>query len=407
VLWLFAPSPQDTFLKFLHPNVPILTVAQALMMSSNSLIVATAALVGYNLAEDKSLATLPLAVQFIAVMCTSIPAAMLMQKIGRKAAFLVACLFGFGGGLLTSIGIMQHEFWIFVAGTTLIGIFNGFGNYYRFTAADSVAVAYKSRAVSYIMLGGVVAAVAGPTLARHSREWLGSAEFAGSYMMLMVLYVASFIVLSFLKIEQQSSDSDDKEEPVRPLSEIIRQPDYMVALICAMFGYAIMSFVMTATPLAMDQAAFLFDDTSIVIQWHVMAMFAPSFFTGTLIVRFGVLRILFAGAVFGVLCVMINLMGTQMIHFLSALICLGLSWNFLFVGSTTLLSKTYRKSERNKAQALNDFIVFTTVAIGSLSSGALQNAYGWQAVNRGVIPFLFIIFLAVIWLHWHRKRQVN
>ena len=394
-------------MKFLHPNVPILAVAQALMMSSNSLIVATAALVGYNLAEDKSLATLPLAVQFIAVMCTSIPAAMLMEKIGRKPAFLVACLFGIGGGALTSFGIMQSEFWIFVAGTTLIGIFNGFGNYYRFTAADSVAVPYKGKAVSYMMLGGVVAAVAGPTLARNSREWMDSAEFAGSYMMLMLLYGASFIVLSFLKIEQKSSDSNDTEEPSRPLSEIIRQPDYMVALICGMFGYAIMSFVMTATPLAMDQASFLFDDTSIVIQWHVMAMFAPSFFTGTLIVRFGVLRILFSGAVFGVLCVTINLMGTQLVHFLSALICLGLSWNFLYVGATTLLSETYRKSERNKAQAMNDFIIFTTVSIGALSSGALQNAYGWQAVNRGVIPFLIIIFMAVIWLHWHRKKQLN
>ena len=394
-------------MNILHPNVPILTVAQALMMSSNSLIVATAALVGYNLAEDKSLATLPLAVQFIAVMCTSIPAAMLMEKIGRKPAFLVACLFGIGGGALTSFGIMQSEFWIFVAGTTLIGIFNGFGNYYRFTAADSVAVPYKGKAVSYMMLGGVVAAVAGPTLARNSREWMDSAEFAGSYMMLMLLYGASFIVLSFLKIEQKSSDSNDTEEPSRPLSEIIRQPDYMVALICGMFGYAIMSFVMTATPLAMDQASFLFDDTSIVIQWHVMAMFAPSFFTGTLIVRFGVLRILFSGAVFGVLCVTINLMGTQLVHFLSALICLGLSWNFLYVGATTLLSETYRKSERNKAQAMNDFIIFTTVSIGALSSGALQNAYGWQAVNRGVIPFLMIIFMAVIWLHWHRKKQLN
>lgn len=382
-------------------------MAQALMMSSNSLIVATAALVGYNLAIDKSLATLPLAVQFIAVMCTSIPAAMVMQKFGRKAAFLLACGFGVGGGVLASTAILNNNFWGFVAGTTCVGIFNGFGNYYRFTAADSVPIAYKSKAVSYTMLGGVVAAIAGPTLARYSREWIDNAEFAGSYMAVIGVYITSFIVLSFLKMDHNKAKQEKDETPGRSLLTIARQPDYFVALICAMFGYGVMSFVMTATPLAMDQAAFLFDDTSLVIQWHVMAMFAPSFFTGSLIVRFGVLRVMFAGAMFGVLCVSINLLGTQLMHFMTALIFLGLSWNFLFVGATTLLSETYRNNERNKAQALNDFIVFSTVSIGSLSSGALQNAYGWQAVNKGVLPFLLIIMMAICWLTYQRSKSPN
>ncbi|MFT5321204.1 MAG: MFS family permease, partial [Pseudohongiellaceae bacterium] len=187
------------------------------MMSCNSLIVATAALVGYNLAIDKSLATLPLAVQFIAVMCTSIPAAMVMEKIGRKAAFLIACGFGVGGGVLTSTAIINGNFWLFVCGTALIGIFNGFGNYYRFTAADSVELAYKSKAVSYTMLGGVVAAVAGPTLARMSREWIGDAEFAGSYMAIIFIYLASFAVLSFLHIEDKGSRRSARKESGRPI----------------------------------------------------------------------------------------------------------------------------------------------------------------------------------------------
>ena len=393
-------------MRFLHPNVPLLAIGQALMMSSNSLMVATAALVGYNLAVDKSLATLPLAMQFIAVMCTSIPAAMLMEKIGRKAAFLFACGFGVGGGVLASTAILNHQFWLFVAGTTLVGIFNGFGNYFRFTAADSVEPAYKSKAVSYTMLGGVIAAVAGPTLARASREWINDAEFAGSYMAVIFLYLANFVILSFLNIEKKRKGEDENRDSGRPLLQIALQPDYIVALVCGMFGYGIMTFVMTATPLAMDQAAFLFEDTSVVIQWHVMAMFAPSFFTGTLIQRFGVLSIMGLGAMAGVGCVIINLTGTGFIHFLVALVLLGISWNFLFVGATTLLTQTYESSERNKAQALNDFIVFSTVSLGSLSSGALQNAYGWQAVNKGVIPFLGAIFLAIFWLYRRRQRRV-
>jgi len=375
------------------------------MMSNNSLLVATAALVGFNLAEDKSFATLPLAVQFIAVMCTSIPAAMVMERIGRKKAFLLACFFGIGGGILTSMAIKNQHFWFFVAGIALVGVFNGFGNYYRFTAADSVELAYKSRAVSYTMLGGVVAAVAGPTLARLSRQWIDGAEFAGSYMVSIVLYSISFGVLSFLKIEDTGNNRRSPDYSTgRPLLEIVMQPEYIVAVICGMLGYAVMSFVMTATPLAMDQAEFLFDDTAVVIQWHVMAMFAPSFFTGNLIVRFGVLRIMFAGAVFGLACVVINLVGTGFLHFLFALVFLGLSWNFLFVGATTLITDTYRPEERNKAQAVNDFLVFTTVSLGSLSSGALQNAFGWQTVNQGALLPLLVIVAAIAWLSRYRLR---
>ena len=393
-------------MKFLHPNVPLLTCAQALMMSCNSLMVATAALVGFSLAEDKSLATLPLAAQFIAVMCTSIPAAMVMQRIGRKKAFLLACFFGVGGGVLTSVAILAGNFWLFVFGVLGMGIFNGFGNYFRFTAADSVEAPYKSRAVSYTMLGGVVAAIAGPTLARHSREWIATAEFAGSYLSVIVLYMGIFGVLSFLNIENEDFGRTRGNTGGRPLIEIARQPDYIVAVICAMLGYSVMSFVMTATPLAMDQAAYLFDDTAIVIQWHVMAMFAPSFFTGNLILRFGVLRIMTTGAVFGLACAAINLSGTGFGHFLAALVLLGLSWNFLFVGATTLLTETYRPEERNKAQALNDFIVFSTVSLGSLSSGALQNAFGWQAVNQGVLPPLLLVLLAIAWLARFRARAL-
>jgi len=224
-------------------------------------------------------------------------------------------------------------------------------------------------------------------------------------MVSIVLYSISFGVLSFLKIEDTGNNRRSPDYSTgRPLLEIVMQPEYIVAVICGMLGYAVMSFVMTATPLAMDQAEFLFDDTAVVIQWHVMAMFAPSFFTGNLIVRFGVLRIMFAGAVFGLACVVINLVGTGFLHFLFALVFLGLSWNFLFVGATTLIADTYRPEERNKAQAVNDFLVFTTVSLGSLSSGALQNAFGWQTVNQGALLPLLVIVAAIAWLSRYRLR---
>jgi MFS family permease len=386
----------------MHKNVSILSINLALMMSCTSLIVATSALVGFNLAENKALATLPLAVQFIAVMLTSIPAAMLMQKIGRKAAFMYSCCFGIMGGVLASYAILNHNFWLFVIATFLIGIFNGFGNYYRFTAADSVDIPYKSKAVSWTMIGGVFAAVIGPNLAKYSREWIEGAEFAGGYMAIIALYIANLFVLNFLKIEHKKISTNQSLDSGRKLSVIFKQPKYIVAVICGMLGYGVMSFVMTATPLAMDKRAFLFDDTSLVIQWHVLAMFVPSFFTGNLIARFGTLPIMVVGTFLGLGCVAINLMGSSFYHFVTALAFLGLGWNFLFVGSTSLLTETYQPEERNKAQALNDFIVFTTVALSSLSSGALQNVYGWQVVNAGVIPLLSIILLSIAWLKFSR-----
>ena len=369
------------------------------------MIVATAALVGFALATDKSLSTLPLAAQFIATMLTSIPAAMLMQRLGRKASFMLATLFGVAGGFLGCLAILNHRFWLFVLATTLIGVFQGFSNYIRYTAAESVEIAFKSKAIAFVMLGGVLAAVIGPNLAKYSREWIEGAEFAGSYGAVIMLYVLVLFVLSFLKLDEsnenlQKEDSQGNitRDTGRPLWEIARQPDYIVAMISGMIGYGVMSFVMTATPLAMHQHAFIFNDTSFVIQWHVLAMFAPSFFTGNLIVRFGVIKVMICGAILGLVCVLINLQGTSLLHFVTALICLGVSWNFLFVGATTMITDTYEAREKNKAQALNDFAVFTTVALASLSAGALQNLFGWEVVNIGVLPLLAFVAAALFWL---------
>jgi MFS family permease len=384
--------------KGLHRNVYLLSLSAALAMSCNTLIIATAALVGYDLASDKSFATLPLALQFVATMCTSIPAALLMQRIGRKPAFLLATLAGAAGGVLATLAILGQDFWLFVAANICVGIFNGFANYFRFTAADSVGLAQKSRAVSLVMTGGLLAAFLGPNLARLSRDWLASAEFAGGYLVSVLLYMLVFCLLSGLRIGDPPGVGGTVVDSARPLRQILQQPRFLVALLCGTLGYCVMTFVMTATPLSMQDHAFHFNASSTVIQWHVVAMFAPCFFTGSLIARFGVGTIMASGALFGLASVATNLSGSGFGQYLAGLILLGLSWNFLFVGATTLLTESYQPAEKNKAQALNDFIVFTLVALASLSAGTLQNRYGWQVVNLSVIPLLLLAMASALWL---------
>lgn len=378
-------------------NIPLLAISQALMMSSTMLIITTVALVGTELATDKSLATLPLAILFFAVMLTSIPAAMLMQKIGRKKAFMFSTLFGVVGGVFATYAIVADKFWLFAVGTGLIGIFNGFGNYFRFTAADSVESSKKSRAISYVMLGGVVAAIIGPNLANYTHASIADATYAGSYASIIILYILIFITLGFLKLPDANINLRDATSlDARSLRVIVLQPKFIIGLICGMFGYGVMSFVMTATPLAMHGHSHSFSDTSFVIQWHTLAMFAPSFFTGHLINRFGIYNILLFGVLFGFACVAINLNGSSVEHYWLALFSLGLSWNFLFIGATTLVTETYTAAERSKTQAFNDFMIFTSVAFSSLSAGFLQHEFGWQVVNWGVIPLLTIILVSII-----------
>lgn len=387
-------------------NIPVLALSQALMMSATSMIITAGALAGQSLAADKSLATLPLALQFIATMLVTIPASFALKRWGRRNGYMAATGLGIAGGLIGAWGLLTHQFWLFVFSGVLVGAFNAFGGYYRFTAADAVPVEQKSKAISYVMVGGVIAAFVGPNLANWSRDWLPNATFAGSYLALIGIYIMALVVLANLRLPHVAVDDvDEHGHASRPLMTIIRQPRFAVAAICGMLGYGVMSFLMTATPLAMHHHAHAFSDTSFVIQWHVLGMFAPSFFTGHLIRHFGVLKILLMGALLGFACVGVNLQGTSVWHFWLALVFLGISWNFLFVGSSTLLTETYHPSERAKTQAANDFLVFSTVAMASLLAGSLQHLYGWRAVNFGVVPLLSIILLAILWLSLSAKNK--
>ena len=377
-------------------------------MSAMTLITTTSALVGYQLATDKSYATLPFAAVLIATMLTSIPAAKFMQRFGRKAGFLLASLIGITGASICTLAILHRHFWGFLLASILVGIFNGFGTYYRFTAADAVADQYKSRAIALVMAGGVLAAVIGPNIANYTQHLFSQAQFAGGYASIIGIYFLSLILVSFLKLtDTNTTNSDEAPIKARPLKSIMLQPQFVVALICGTFGYAVMSFLMTATPLAMHHHAHPFADTAFVIQWHVLGMFAPSFVTGHLIRRIGLIPVLAVGALLGLACTIINLNGTSVTHFFLALLLLGISWNFLFIGATTMLTETYHPVERFKTQAINDFIVFSTVAAASLSAGVLQHHFGWQYINYSAVPVLGMILISLFWLNLHMKKQAQ
>lgn len=382
-----------------------LALCQALMLSSTSLMVTAATLVGYALADDKSLATLPLAIQLLATMATSIPASLFMGRYGRKAGFLLAAVIGIAAGGVAVTAIQNGSFWGFCAGAAGIGIFNGFGTYFRFAAADGLDEAHRPRAISFVLAGGVIAAFIGPNLANHGQHLIADARFAGSFLFVIGMYALALLILAFTRFAPVPHH--ERGHGGRPLSVIASQPRYVTAVICAMLSYGIMTLVMTATPLAMDHHHHVFSDTAFVIQWHVLGMFAPSFFTGQLIVRFGVGPVLQAGAVLLGACLAINLLGTSVTHFWLALLLLGVGWNFLFIGGTTLLTETYTAEERAKAQALNDFLVFSTTALASLGAGALLHAWGWQWVNLAVIPFLLVIGASLGRLYLVERRGMR
>ncbi|NNG05138.1 MAG: MFS transporter [Inquilinus sp.] len=375
-------------------NVLLLALCQALGISGMSIIVTISALVGYSLATDKTLATLPLALQFTATMASTVPASMLMGRIGRRAGFSVGTLFGIGGGAVAAYAVFEASFVLFIVGSMLIGTYQSFVQYYRFAAADTASERFRPRAISLVLAGGVIAAVVGPELAKWSRELFLPIYFAGCYVVIIALATTALVLLQFIEIPRLTAEQ--RRTTGRPALAILRQPKTIAAILSAATAYAVMSLVMTATPLAMVACGFAFNDAAFVIQWHSLAMFAPSFFTGSLVQRFGAVNIILTGAVLNVACLAINLSGVEFIQFWSALVLLGLGWNFMFVGGTTLLTEVHSPAERAKTQAMNDFIVFTGVAVAAFSSGALHTHLGWAAVNVAMAVPLTVALAAVL-----------
>jgi len=384
-------------------SVYLLAICQALMMSSTSLLMTISALVGLSLADDKSLSTLPLSFQFLGLMLTSIPASLLMGKYGRKVGFVLASIIGFGSAALALWSILNHNFWLFAFASFGIGIFNGFGSYFRFTAAEVTTEENKNKAISYVLAGGVIAAFIGPNLANLGRNMFTHEQFAGAFVFSMLLFFLMLIVVLLTPLPPPLPAEEKANS--RPLRQIISQPTFIVAVVCGMFGYAVMSYLMTATPLAMKHHGHALSDTAFVIQWHIVAMFAPSFVTGHIISRIGVIRVLIIGALLALACVAINLLGQDVWHFWTALIALGVSWNFLFIGATSLLTETYQPQEKAKVQAINDFLIFSLVTVASLTAGVFQHHFGWKLVNIGVLPLIAVILICLLWLVSLKKKQ--
>jgi len=382
-------------------NVIVLACCQGLLMIGTATMLAEAALVGHMLAENKALATLPLALQQVGVMAAMFPASFLMRRFGRRLGFTIGALFGTIGTLIALLGVLWSSFGLFCFGAMLNGCYNGFGQFYRFAAVDGSSEGFKSKAISYVLAGGVIAAIVGPEMAKATKDLWPTHVFAGSFAALIGVSIVALVLLQFIDIPRPSEA--ERRERGRPFLEIVFQPAFLVAVLGGVVGYAGMSFVMTATPLAMVGHDHHFDSAASVIQWHVFAMFAPSFFTGDVIKRFGAFKVMQTGAALTLLCVAINLLGTHLQNFWVALFLLGIGWNFLFIGATTLLTEAYRPAERALVQATNDFLIFGSVAIASISAGIVLDKLSWQAVNIGVLPLVLATLAATGWLGWRRR----
>lgn len=376
-------------------NVGLLALCQALFTTANAVVITSSALAGQQLAPESGLATLPLSLQFVATMVAIAPASFVMRRIGRRAGFAIGAGCGVLSGILGCIGILAGWFWLFCLAGLVYGGFIGFAQYYRFAAADAASPRFRPRAIAYVLAGGVVAAFAGPELAKATRELLAPVLFAGCYLTIAALALTTFALLPLVRIP---ASAEAHAGPSRPLREIARQPNFVVALLGGMVGYGAMALVMTATPLAMIACAHPFGAAAFVIQWHILGMFAPSLVTGRLIDRFGVIRIMLVGCGLLLGAIAVGLSGIELTRFWAALTLLGVGWNFVFVGATTLLTTTYRPAEKAKVQAANDLAVFSTVALASLSSGALHHLLGWTAVNLAVLVPLLLILVALLWL---------
>jgi MFS family permease len=382
-------------------NVARLAAAQALTGANSAVIFATGAIVGATIAPDVAFATVPISVYVVGLAAGTLPTGAISRRYGRRAAFIIGTGCGVLTGLLGSWAILHGSFWLFCAATFLGGLYGAVAQSYRFAAADGASVAFRPRAVSWVMAGGIFAGLLGPQLVQWTMAFWQPYLFAVSYLVQAAVAVIAMAILAGVDLPKPAAAD---LHAGRPLLAIVRQPRFIAAALCGTVAYPVMNLVMTSAPLAMKMCGLTVSDSNFGLQWHIVAMYGPSFFTGSLIARFGAPAIVALGLALEAVAAMIGLSGLTAPHFWATLIVLGMGWNFGFVGASALVLETHTSAERNKVQAFNDFVIFGMMAIGSFSSGQLLANFGWSAVNLVVFPPV-LLGLGVLALTWHTKRR--
>jgi MFS family permease len=384
----------------MNRNLVLLALCQGLFLTNNVTFIAINGLVGLSLAPLGWMATLPVMGYVVGGALSAPLVARVQARAGRKRSFQLGLLVAAASAALCALAVSTRQFWLLVAATVIAGFYNANAQLYRFAGPELAAPDYKEKAISWVLAGGIIGAFAGPNLASATRE-LMDVPFAGAYLSLVGVALLSLLLLSFIDFPPHKTPAPGASTG-RPLGEIMRQPVFVVAVGAGALGYGVMNLLMAATPIAMQQCQHPFSSAALVLEWHVLGMFVPSFFTGHLIKRFGALPIMGIGAVLNLACVLVALSGVDLMQFLTALLLLGVGWNFLFTGATTLLTATYRPEEKNKAQGAMDTCVFATMAVTSFSSGALITTQGWTWLNLGSLVPIAAVMAGLLWLAWHQ-----
>ncbi|MEX2198704.1 MAG: MFS transporter [Burkholderiales bacterium] len=384
-------------------NVGLLAACQALLFTNNATLIAINGLAGLALAPRAALATLPVTCWVAGGAIATMPASFHMKRVGRQRGLSLGTLWGIVGALICAGAIWQQSFWGLCFGALVFGVYNAYGQYYRFAAADVASADFKSTAISLVLAGGLVGGILGPSTSRYTVDLLAP-RFMGAYLALIGFAIATLLLLRFVRIPMPSAKVQAARG--RPLAEIAAQPKFIVAVLAGAISYGVMNFLMTSTPIAMGVCGHPYGDAAFVISSHVVAMFAPSFFTGGLIKRLGVLPVMFTGALLNFAAIGIALSGVQVAQFWWSLVLLGVGWNFLFIGGTTLLTQTYRPEEMAKAQGANDQAIFIMMAISSFTSGLTVTAAGWERVNLFALPMVAVVAIAIVWygMTHHRRK---
>lgn len=386
-------------------NVFLLTVAQAILASAGPIVFSIGGIAGYQLlGADKSLATAPLTGFNVGVSLGAVLVAILARLMGRAHGFVAGAVISAVGGLIAAIALFRSDFWMMAAGFVLIGISSGFAQKIRFAAADASPSFYKPRAISWILAGGVISAVLGPQLVILTKDLFEPVLFAGAFVAMVPLSLAAIVIFLLLRLPDTSASAVGHTAPARPLAEIVLNQRFLTGMVCGISSYALMTFMMTGAPLAMViGCGFSQELATLGIQWHVLAMFGPSFFTGMLIHRYGTEKVVAAGLLILMACAAVAHAGIELWNFWGALILLGVGWNFGFIGSTAIVASTYRPHEADKVQGFHDIVLFGTVALASFSSGKVFNAYGWQTINLIFWPVAGISLILILMLAYRGR----